>query len=841
MNFLPGSAAEIAACPNRRTDLYNRRMSEPLPIDAILPQVSEALARSNRLVLAAPPGAGKTTRLPLAIKEDDWLGGQRILLLEPRRIAARRAAERLAASLGEPVGQTIGLRTRLDTRTSRQARIEVLTEGVFTNMLVADPELSGIGAVLFDEFHERSLEADLGLALARESQSALRDDLRLMVMSATIETGVLGRALDAPVLVSEGRSYPVRTVYLGRGGEDAEDAAVRGSLKALAETPGSVLVFLPGAREIRRVGQSLADRVPGNVDIAPLFGALSPAEQDAAIAPAPDGRRKLVLATDIAESSLTIEGLETVVDAGLARVPVFDPHQRRQSLRTVRASLASVDQRRGRAGRTGPGTCYRLWDEAENRGLAASIEPEILGADLTDMVLTLARWGERNPAALPWVTPPPPGRIAAAIARCTSLGLIDGEGMLTARGAVAARLPLATDLAALIASATTPQTRALASRMAALLSERGLGGPSTDIESRLAGFERDRSPRAKGLMRQAANWGGDARPAPSSEAGKVLAAAFTDRIARRRDGSATQYISASGSGARLKEADPLARHDWLVIAEEIGTRGSDALITCAAALSEAHALAHLDVSESLEATYLPEDNRVKARKVRKAGAIILSQQPVAVADNTAVCAAVLSAIREGGLQSLPDHEAVRVWRARVQLARQVFGEAHDWPDVSDTRLVDDAGVWLGPALLADGLAALKADRLETALNALLDWQTAERLRTAFPPRWPTPAGRSVDIDYLDEKAPLAACKVQEVFGLRTHPALADGRLPLTLSLTSPAGRPVAITRDLPGFWQGGYVDMRKDMRAQYPKHDWPEDPAAAEAKSRSVKHPKKRS
>ncbi len=786
-----------------------------LPIQSALGEITGALVAGNRLLLAAPPGAGKTTGVPLHLL--DLIDG-RILVLEPRRIAARGAAARMAELLGERLGETVGLSTRLERKVSARTRIEVITDGLFTRRILADPELSGTGAVLFDEIHERSLNADLGLALALETQSALREDLKLIAMSATLDTEKFARRLDAPVVESAGRAFPVETRYRGRPQGRLEDAMADAVHAALRESDGSVLAFLPGARDIRRTHEELEARgLPQDTELYPLYGALSPAEQDAAIRPAVPGRRKIVLSTDIAESAITIEGVSTVIDSGLVRVPAFDPSGRRTRLVTERAALASVDQRQGRAGRTGPGVCYRLWDAPETRGLTREITPEILRTDLSGLALALAEWGADDADALTWLDPPPPGRLAAARARLTELGALGEDLRLTRLGREMASLPLPPEQAALICGAATPGEKALGAQIAALVSERGLGGPSTDLATRLARFAGDRSGRANTLRRQAERWGGGARPEGAPE--EVVAAAWPDAIARRREGQTGTYLTAGGDAVTLPEHDPLAKHEWLVVVEALGSARA-ARISLAAPISETRVLALAPPETSESARFDPATRKFTARRERRIGAILLSSQPLPKPSGDAARRALQDALSEHGFSALGAEDVVNVLLARIALARAHGAE--EMPDWSAKTLTETAGDWLLTGTDIPGPGQVRA-----ALLAHLGWADSQVLEALAPEQFALPSGRAAPIDYLDEKAPLVSARVQEVYGLASHPAIARGAVPVTLSLTSPAQRQVALTQDLPGFWSGGYLDMAKDMRARYPKHDWPTDPASA--------------
>ncbi len=799
-------------------------MDEALPIEEILPALRERLAAGNRAILAAPPGAGKTTRVPLDLLGADWLSGRKILLLEPRRIAARMAAERMAASLGEALGKTVGLSTRVDRRVSRETRLEVITDGLFARRVLADPGLDGVGAVLFDEFHERSLTLDLGLAFAVEVQTALRPDLRLLIMSATLDTARVASALGAPVVESKGRMFDVETRYLGKSEERLEDQMAKAVRRALREEEGSILAFLPGRAEILRTAERLQD-LGDDVAIAPLFGAHSPSEQDAAVRPAPAARRKVVLATDIAESSLTIEGVRIVIDAGLARVAEYDPSGSTQRLATRKAARANVDQRRGRAGRTAPGVCYRLWDEAETRGLPAAPQPEILLADLSGLVLAAAEWGARDPQRLFWIDPPPEGRLAAARADLGALGALDVEGGITARGRDIARLPLDPKLAALIAAAATPADKALAAEIAALISERGLGGAATDLRERIERFRKEGSPRARSLRDQAARWAGGTSPSPAAEVGRLLASAAPHTIARRRPGQPCVFLLASGRGGVVDKGDPLAAEIWIAVADATGS-ATAARILAAAPLPEETALALGGVETVEVAEFDPATKTIRARRVRRMGAIILSETPMPAPSGEAARIALLAALRERGLDLLPAADAVRVFAARLAFARTHLGD--EMPDWTVETLVERDEEWLAP-LLGDppSLDRPSSDQITRALSALIGFEKARKLDAAAPVTVETPAGRSLAIDYLAEGGPRIEARVQEFYGIDRHPSIIKGRLPLAVSLLSPAHRQIALTKDLPAFWTGGYRDMAKDMRGRYPKHDWPDDPAAA--------------
>jgi ATP-dependent helicase HrpB len=804
-----------------------------LPIHEALPALKAALAARTAAVLVAPPGAGKTTVVPLELLAEPWVAGGKIVVLEPRRLAARAAAERMAATLGEPVGRTVGYRVRLQSKVSAATRIEVVTEGVFTRQILADPTLAGVACVIFDEFHERSLDADLGLALARDAQGLLRDDLRLLVMSATLDGAAVARLLDeAPVIESLGRAWPVDTRYLGR--DDSlrlEDRVARAVERALADETGSLLVFLPGQGEILRTAERLAERPRAGVEVAPLYGALDPRDQDRAIAPAPEGRRKVVLATSIAETSLTIQGVRVVIDAGQARVPRYDPASGLTRLATVRVSRAAADQRRGRAGRTESGVCYRLWDEAETRALPAYADPEILDADLSGLALDLARWGAKDASALAFLDPPPVVAFTEARSLLTRLEALTDGGVLTAHGRALADMPLAPRLAHMVVKAAVTGQATGAARIAALIAERNLGGRDVDLRHRLEALERDRSPRARDAKALADRW---ARMAPRAGKGEplsdglLLAFAYPERIARAR-GPQGEFQLVSGRGAFVEPTDALARETWLATAELGGGERRDRILL-AAPLSEAElvdAFAHqLTVDDRLEESGA---GRLRAKRITRLGRLTVRETVDDNPDPALVAAALVERVRREGVGILPWGEAAATLRQRVAFLR---AKDPAWPDLSDAGLSESLDDWLAPLMAGlRSLAELKPDRLEGALRTLIPWDLQRRLEAGAPARWTAPTGNSFAIDYAAEAGPTVEVRVQEVYGLDEHPSVAG--VPLTLSLLSPAHRPVQTTRDLPGFWKGSWKDVRADMRGRYPKHLWPEDPATAEPTARA--------
>jgi ATP-dependent helicase HrpB len=815
----------------------------PLPIDAVTPRLTAALARATTAVLVAPPGAGKTTRLPLVLAQEPWAAGRRILVLEPRRLAARAAAARMAQTLHEKVGDTVGYRVRFGTQVSTRTRIEVITEGVFTGLIQDDPSLDGVAAVLFDEFHERSLDADLGLALARDAQQGLRDDLRLLVMSATIDGARISSALgDAPVITSEGRAYPVDTRYLGRdAGKPIDPQVADAVVRALRAETGSVLVFLPGVAEIRRTETLLRERVADPaVDIFPLHGALDFDAQDRAIAPATAGRRKVVLATSIAETSLTIEGVRVVVDSGLARVPRYEPDVGLTRLETVRVSRAAADQRRGRAGRTEAGVCYRLWDEPQTASLDPYAQPEILAADLSALVLDLAQWGVADPARLTFLDPPPAAALNEARTLLTTLGAIDGAGRITPEGRLLARLPLPPRLARMVVDASREGAGATAAEIAAVLTERGLGGNDVDLSHRIDGLRRDRSARAAEARRMAARWAEMAAPAGARSPdatppglGAILALAYPERIAKNRGASAGAFLLANGRGAQVDPASPLARQPYLAVAELIGG-AAQSRITLAAAIDladiERRFAGRIEAGEEVACD--PKTLALRARRWRRLGAIALAEHPLPVKPGEATAKALATAIVEAGLDRLPWTKALRQWRDRVQFLRRA--EGGEWPDLSDAALAATAETWLAPLLMnKTGIADLAASELDAAMQNLLPYSLRRRLEAEAPTHFDAPSGSRVPIDYEAEEGPKLAVRVQELFGLSRHPSIAGGRVPLVIELLSPAHRPVQVTRDLPQFWRGSYAAVRAEMRGRYPRHPWPEDPASAEATRRA--------
>jgi ATP-dependent helicase HrpB len=847
----------------------------PLPIHAVLPDLLAALRSGSNAVLVAPPGAGKTTAVASALLAEPWCEGE-ILLLSPRRLAARAAAERMAELAGERVGETIGYATRLDTKRTSRTRILVLTEGIFRSRIQADPELAGVAAVLFDEVHERSLDSDFGLALALDAQAALRPELRLVAMSATLDGERFAALMGgAPAIESEGRSHPIELRYLGRAAEKRiEDQAAPAIRRALAEAEGSLLAFLPGVAEIERTAERL-DGLPPDVDLHRLHGSMDPAAQRAAIAAAPPGRRKIVLATSIAETSLTLDGVRIVVDSGLARRPRYDRAAGITRLVTERASQASVTQRAGRAGRQGPGIVYRLWEEAATASLPRFDPPEIVEADLSALVLDCGLWGVTDPRTLRWLDPPPAAAVDEARKRLLALGALGPDGRPTPHGKAIAALPLPPRLAHMLIEASARGWGRIAAEVAVLLSERGLGGNDADLELRLSRWQGERGQRAEAARGLAKRWaalispplqgrgsrGGGGlvdpgelperssghAPPPTpplkgrgfQEIGECIALAFPDRVSRRRDASGENWISAGGRGFRLDATSPLARAQWLAVAEVSGT-AAGARILSAAAIEEAAVLALFAgrIESGTQLAFDPATGTVQAKSGRRLGAITLSEGRDGKASADEIAAALLEGVRTHGLGLLPWSDAALALRRRTAFARR-YDEA--LPDLSDSALLATLDEWLPPILAGRrSLRDVDPGALSGSLDALLGWDGRKAVDRLAPLALATPAGSSHAIDYEAEAGPTVTARPQALFGLSTHPTVADGRVPIVLSLTSPAGRPIQTTRDLPGFWAGSWAAVAKEMRGRYPRHPWPDDPAAADPTLRTKKATERR-
>jgi ATP-dependent helicase HrpB len=837
-----------------------------LPINEALPALAEALTNRRSVLVEAPPGAGKSTIVPLFLLASPWLGGQKILMLEPRRIAARAVAARMAHLLGESVGRTVGFRTRLETRVGRETRIEVVTEGILTRMLQEDSALAGIGCVIFDEFHERSLNADLGLALSIECQENLREDLRLVVMSATLELEPIAALLGgAPVVAARGRSFGVTTQYVARRPEIyLEQQTAQVIRSSLREHDGDILCFLPGAAEIRRVQRALEDSgLDRNVRVLPLFGDLTAADQDAALTPAPAGQRKIVLATSIAETSLTIEGIRVVVDSGMRRNAEFDPATGMSHLVTAKVSQAAADQRRGRAGRLSAGHCYRLWSEGTQASLAPQTAPEILHADLAPLALELSCWGAVDAARLSWLDPPPAAPLAQARDLLRQLEAIDSDARVTPHGRMLAKLGTHPRLAHMLVKAREHGAPRLACDLAAVLSERdilraGAGARDVDLRLRVAvlrGDVRELQPgitvdsRAKTqAMRSSAHWQRDFTSGRADSAdpdiwtGILLAWAYPDRIGRAR-GDGGRYLLANGRGARFGEPQALAKAEFIVAAELDGAE-REARIFLAAPLRladlEKHFSAH--IIDRAEIIWDEREHAIRARRERRLGALVLESTEIRNPDAQAVQDVALTGLRQLGIASLPWTQELRQWQARVMLMRQYAVAAPEpWPDLSDraleATLEDWAPPWISGFTRREHFARIN---LGNALRSRLTYAQGVILEREAPTHFTVPSGSAIAIDYLDGEIPTLSVRLQEMFGLRQTPSIAAGRLPLLLKLLSPARRPVQITRDLVSFWNRGYHEVKKDLKGRYPKHYWPEDPYTAEPTRRARPRPPSR-
>lgn len=791
-----------------------------LPIEAVLPDLLGVLAEHSNAVLIAPPGAGKTTMVAPALLAEAWCSGQ-ILLLSPRRLAARMAAERIAELTGELVGQAVGYATRMDSKQSAATQILVLTEGIFRNRIIADPELAGVSAILFDEVHERSLDSDFGLALALETQGAFRPDLRLLAMSATLDGARFSKLMDdAPIIESEGKSWPLALRYIGRKAEQPiETDIARAVRQAMAEEEGDVLVFLPGVREIDRTAEALG-AVALDYVIHKLHGMVDPAAQRLAVKPDSQGRRKIILATNIAETSLTIDGVRIVIDSGLARRARFDQAAGVTRLVTERASLSAATQRAGRAARQEPGFAYRLWEEAGNGGLPPFDPPEILESDLAPLLLDCALWGEGDPAKLRWLDTPPTPALNEARKALVALGALDEGGHITQHGRQLAGLPLPPNLAHMVIVAAASGQAAGAATLALLLQERGLGGQGEDIEARYERFASERGGRAdaaKALARRIGKMIGDSGQEPALSVGEMVAAAYPDRIARRRDAKGESWLSAMGRGLQLDPASPLASAEWLAVADVQGV-ASGARILSAAALTEAQVLKRFAerIETVTDVRYDKETDRIEARMRRRLGAIVLAQGQVAP-DSQAAAQALLQAVLDGGPDLLIWSEAAAALRERAAFA--------GIDKLSDHALLGSANEWLLPILAGQSrLRDIPKAALSNALDNILGWDGKQQIDRIAPSNFTSPAGTVHAIDYAAEASPTVELRVQALFGLDIHPVVGVNRIPLVFSLTSPAGRPIQTTRNLPEFWRGSWQDVAKEMRGRYPKHNWPDAP-----------------
>lgn len=823
-----------------------------LPIEWVLPALRTALDGGGNAVLIASPGAGKTTRVPLALKDSQWLQGRKIVMLEPRRLAARAAAAYIAGELGEKVGETVGYRVKHDTKVGPSTVVEVVTEGVLTRMLQRDPSLEDVGLVIFDEFHERNLHADTGLALCLQAQELFRPDLRLLAMSATMEGETVAELLGgAPVLTAPGRMFPVETIYADKRPECLlEEEAARTIRRALAEHEGDVLVFLPGAAEIRRVMDKLEP--DEGLCVRPLYGQLTQREQDEALRPARDGRRKVVLATSIAETSLTVEGVRIVIDSGWMRVPRFSPRTGMTRLETVRVARSSADQRRGRAGRTAPGVCYRMWTEAEDALLEDRAKPEILEADLAPLMLELAVWGVRDPSELKWLDAPPAASVSQAKELLRSLDAIDDEGACTAHGRQMAELGVHPRLAHMMLRGAESGLAGLACDLAALLSERDVlrferGFADADLSLRLDaafGYGALAAPGAaadeaacrrvrqdsRELRRSLSARDTPEQAGGKAQAGLLLAFAYPDRIARRRpDG---RYLLAGGRGAAFGTRQRLSGCEWIVVAE-LDDAGADGRILLAAELAEAdlpQAFAGRVTAEE-SVCWDRETGSVRAVRRQRLGAILIREEPVRAPDPDRQLEALLAGIREEGLDILPWTAATRQWRQRLAFLHRIDPES--WPDGSDEALLGSLEQWLGPHVAGfRSRSDLQRLRMGEVLETWLSWEQRRAFDELAPTHIRVPSGSRIAVDYSDPAAPVLAVRLQELFGLHDTPRLANGRVPVVIHLLSPAGRPVQVTSDLRSFWRTGYFEVKKDLKGRYPKHYWPDDPLEAVATNR---------
>lgn len=806
-----------------------------LPVCDVLPELHETLRSGNRSVLAAPPGAGKTTIVPLSLLKEKWAQAGRIILIEPRRVATRAAARRMASLLNETVGATVGYAMRMDNRFSPDTRILVVTEGVFTRMALDDPELTGIAMVIFDEFHERSLDGDFGLALALDIAGALRSDLKILVMSATLDSLAVSRLIDGPVVESAGRSFTVDIRYRPRKAEQPlEDEMSKAVRAALAEEEGSCLAFLPGQSEIRRTMERLENTTPASVDIIPLYGGLDGKTQDAAIRAAPAGRRKVVLATDIAESSITIDGVNIVIDSGLSRVPRFEPSTGLTRLQTARASRASVDQRAGRAGRTAPGVAIRLWHEAQTASLAAGSQPEIMEADLSGFLLDCASFGITDPQTLRLLDHPPAASLTAARAQLRELQAIDQNGGLTATGRKMRNLPLPVRLAHMVVCAAERGEARMAAEIAVLLTERGLGGASADLDIRHDNLRCDRAKRAaqaKGMAKRLAANVDEGKQDSDASVGRILLDACPDRVAKAR-GKRGHFVLANGRGAVVDEMSPLADEPFIVAADLQG-KAQNARITAAAAISRDEIIARLGdrIEARVHSEFDTASGSVRQREQLRLGAIRLRETALPPPSGDQANQAIMQAVRNHGLEILP-------WDRRSTGLRQRLAWLHDrlgdpWPAMGDDELLPGLGDWLLPFLSGEpNLNSISGKAIEQGLTSLVPFEFSRRINEFAPEKWRAPTGNHFTIHYGGPD-PVVAVRVQELYGTDRHPAIAGGSVPLKLELLSPANRPIQTTLDLPRFWRGSWADVRKDMKSRYPKHVWPENPQHAEATTRA--------
>ena len=807
------------------------------PVLVALPALRDALAQSGCAVLAAPPGSGKTTTIPLALLDEPWLQGKKIVMLEPRRIAARAAAARMAHLLGEKVGERVGYQIRFERRIGPDTRIEVITEGLLARRLQSDPELPGTGLVIFDEFHERSLDADLALALTLDARATLNPDLRVLVMSATLDTARVARLLgDAPVLEAGGRLFPVDIRYApARAGAEHADSVAGVVFTALSETMGDILVFLPGGREIRRCQQRLEGRISASVRVLPLYGDLSSEAQDVALAPAPNGNRKIILATNIAQTSLTVEGVTTVVDGGFVRVACFDLGAGADRLETLRVSRASADQRAGRAGRLAPGVCYRLWSKEQHGALPAHDTPEMLAADLSRFALELAAWGVNDPARLSFMDAPPPVNWNYARDLLLELGALDADGRITAHGRELTNLPVPPRRGHMLLAARANGLAGLAAWVAAALDERDSSADlAASVREYMLGRANDANAqrRVRETARQLARLTDVSSEAHFDEgaAARIVSFAYPERVARRREGQAgardIAFLCEDGGEARVPEKDVLSRSEWLAIAH--WDPGPPRKVRSALHLPEADLLRDhaARIRTIQDVRWDSQTEAVIAEEQRRLGAIVLERRVLRDGTGESVRAAMIAGIRSLGLHALPWTDAARGWQARVLSLRAWRGE--EWPDVGDEALLRTLEEWLAPHL--DGASRRahlgRLDLLEI-LQSRFDYMARRRLDQLAPTHIEVPTGSRIQLDYKPPEAPALEVKLQEMFGCVDTPVINEGRTKVVLHLLSPGRRPIAVTSDLAGFWARGYLDVKKDMKGRYPRHPWPDDPRTA--------------
>lgn len=808
--------------------------SSHLPINDVLDAIVEELSQRNNLIIAAPPGAGKTTVVPLKLLKSGWYKGGRIILIEPRRLATRSAAHRMAFLHGDDIGQTIGYRMRLDTKVSNKTRIEVVTEGVFTRMVLDDPELSGIECVIFDEFHERSLDADFGLALTLDVQSGLREDLKILVMSATLDIEEISRVLpDAGIVISEGRTFPIDIRYQPRRANDrVEDVVVDAIVNMLKSEDGSILCFLPGQGEIKRVYDRLENRVATGVERHMLFGSMPMKDQDAAIQPIKDGGRKVVLATSIAETSITIDGVRIIIDLGLRREAFFEATTGITRLETIRASQAATTQRAGRAGRTESGIALRLWQKEQQAALPKFTAPEILSSDLSTLVLDCLSWGVSDLNELAFLTEPPASATKAAVMLLQKIGAVDQKSNLTELGKSIRQLPLPVRLSAMVIEAANRGQALLSAKLSVLLSEQGLGGNDIDIENRLQRFERDKSKRAvssrklaERIARTAEQFTGKSLSGEILSIGGLLAIAFPDRIAKQRSKDG-QFTMANGRGAVIDEMNSLASEPMLIIADLTGRATAPRVLSaCRFDVTELGDLPDGILEEVEECYFDLQSQTVRARYQKRLGAIILQEKQLSKPGGAEAAKALTDGVAQIGIEKIPFSNPLRQWIDRSEFLRMNYDA--DWPDLSDVGLLRSLDQWFLP--FQNDVLSIKnisGNSLSNGIKSLLNWDQTSQLDDMVPTHFRLENGKSIVIEYRGE-GPAISLRAQQLFGQKRHPSILAGKVPLLVELLSPAQRPIQLTRDLPGFWKGSWTDVCGDMRGRYPKHDWPDDPANA--------------